>query len=219
MVKYRTAILHTNLCDNNPDCPMINLCPQHAVKYDNKTLRIWVDEDLCVVCRKCYDEHCRLFEISENESDYKRIKKKIEDDPCQQSDLQIDRFGADIVDNVYAIEESNWKDGIQQFVQSIHGLSFVEVVIQRESECLYDCIPVADCIDIKTYRKVLVYSETIAEQIRSFFGFLSFPVILVFSNGILVERIWGIYKRSSDTNFLLSKLKKVQIRYKRGMFV
>lgn len=208
MGKYKTAILRTNLCDNNPDCPMIESCPQHAVKYDEQALRIWVDEKLCIACGKCQDSICKLFEISKSKADYERIKKKIEEDPRQQSDLQIDRFGADIVDNKYAIEEFNWQQDIEQFTKSTKGLSYVEIVMQRESECLYDSIPVSDCIDISKYRKVLIYNEEIAEQIRLSYDFLSFPVILVFSNGLLVNKIWGIRKHS-DKDFLLEELKNI----------
>jgi len=211
-VNYNTAILRTNLCDNNPVCQVISECNNEAVFFDLKTNTVCIDEDKCIACGIC-KIHCSLFVIVHSESDYLYTKENIRKDPRKQSDLQVERFSADVVDKYYLINEVGFQESINTFTKSINGLSFVEIVLKKQNECLYNSIPVSDIIGgLHLYRKIVV--ENVDDEfIRKAIGFDNYPVILVYNNGELKEKIYSVFKESDNKKQLINQIKQIQTKY------
>jgi len=182
------VLINFKICDNSKDCSGIEICPSGAFFWDEKKKTIAVDNARCLNCGKC-EKACPVgaIRVARTAEEYQKIKKEIEEDPRKVSDLFIDRYGAEPVDQAFSIPQSKFE--IQIIESTI--LAAVELFDDGSIMCLLKSIPVKELfkdLDIK-YRKIKVESGKLLKRYK----IQKLPVLLFFRKRKMIGKIEGYF--------------------------
>ena len=197
-----SVLINFKICDNAKECNGVAVCPTGALSWYAKKKSIKIDNDKCISCGKC-ENACMVdaVHVAKNEKEYQRIKKEIEDDPRKDSDLFIDRYGAQPIHLAFLIGE----DKFQLEVLESEKLVVVELFNDDSIECLLKSIPMKELIaDYPAkYRKV----ET-SKELNQKYKIKELPALLFFEKGKLLGKIEGYYD-GKKKNILAGKIKNI----------
>ncbi|PIU69173.1 hypothetical protein COS81_01070 [candidate division WWE3 bacterium CG06_land_8_20_14_3_00_42_16] len=182
------VLINFKICDNSKDCSGIEICPSGAFFWDEKKKTIAVDNARCLNCGKC-EKACPVgaIRVARTAEEYQKIKKEIEEDPRKVSDLFIDRYGAEPVDQAFSIPQSKFEI---QIIESTK-LAAVELFDDGSIMCLLKSIPVKELfkdLDIK-YRKIKVESGKLLKRYK----IQKLPVLLFFRKRKMIGKIEGYF--------------------------
>ena len=202
------VLINFKICDNSEDCSGIEVCPTGAFHWDRKNRKLAIDESKCIVCGKC-EESCPVgaIRVARNEEEYKRIKKEIEEDPRNVSDLFIDRYGAQPIHPAFLIKKNKFEIQILRSTK----LAIVELFNNDSIRCLLHSIPIKELfkdVDIK-YRKIKVKDNSLLKKYRV----KELPALLFFNDGKLTGKIEGYYDIGKKRE-LMKKINKIISRVK-----
>jgi NAD-dependent dihydropyrimidine dehydrogenase PreA subunit len=197
------VLINFKICDNAKECGGIEVCPSGALSWDEKNKTIKIDNKKCTSCGSCVPS-CDVGAIfvAENQKEYSKIKKEIDDDPRKISDLMIDRYGAQPIFYPNLIGEDKFDDQVLNASKLVAAEFFKNETI----ECLLKSIPIKNLlggINIK-YRKVRLQSDKLMKK----YSVKKLPALLFFDNGKLMGKIEGYYQ-IDDLPALQSKIKKI----------
>lgn len=89
-------LINQRICDHAPACGGIEVCPNHALSFDNNQNKVIWDEHLCTFCLKCtLPSACPVGAIlyATDEDQEKSIMDSISADPRSQEWLWLERYG------------------------------------------------------------------------------------------------------------------------------
>lgn len=186
------VIINFKVCDNAEACNAINVCPTGAFRWNKEKNSLEIDESTCINCGKCAtsEESCGVgaIKFAKDEEELKKIKKEIDDDPRTISDLMVDRYGGQPLNNPFYCQE----DELQP-VLTTPNVCFVEFFNDDSIECLIKSIPIKEILKINnennTYRKV----EITTDKLLNKYGVKSLPALLIIKNDNLLGKIEGYY--------------------------
>ncbi|MCK5176897.1 MAG: 4Fe-4S binding protein, partial [Candidatus Aenigmarchaeota archaeon] len=157
------VLINFKICDNSKDCSGIEVCPTHALYWDEKNETVGIDNSKCIDCGKC-EKECPVgaIRVAKSTAEYNKIKAEIDADPRKVSDLFVDRYGGQPTDPAFRIPREKFDIQILQATQ----LSVVELFNDDSIECLRFSIPIKELlknIDLK-YRKIEIKDNSLLEK-------------------------------------------------------
>ena len=103
------VLVNFKICDNSKDCLGIPACPTEAFHWDAQNKTIAIDNSLCTFCGDCGDVcEVEAIKVPQNEQDFLRLKREIDEDPRSVSDLFVDRYGAEPVSKAFVLAQSKF---------------------------------------------------------------------------------------------------------------
>jgi len=203
------VLINWKICDNSKDCGGTEACRTGALSWDEKKKTIVIDNSKCVSCRQC-EKGCPVgaIMVAATRTEYKRLKKKIDEDSREVSDLFTDRYGAEPVNSAFLIPEKKFH--IQIIEASKPAVA--EFFNEKSIHCLLYSIPVRDVFvgeNIK-YRKVELKGEVLLKKYK----IKTLPSLLFFKNGKLIDKIEGYYEIGKKKE-LVEKVKRIMPKVKK----
>jgi NAD-dependent dihydropyrimidine dehydrogenase PreA subunit len=182
------VLINFKICDNAKECGGIEVCPTGALSWDEKNQTIKIDNSKCTSCHAC-EKACEVHAISvaENDEEYTRLKKEIDDDTRKISDLMIDKYGSQPVFLSNLIDKNEFKTQVLDYNKLVVAEFFNDDSVQ----CLLKSIPIKqlfDSVDIK-YRKVKLSDDSLQEK----YDIKNLPALVFFRNGKLLGKIEGYF--------------------------
>lgn len=194
-----SVLINFKICDNVAECGGIEVCPTHALFWDEKNKKIGIDNLKCIGCGKCVDA-CPVSAIvvAKNQREYEKFKKEIESDTRKISDLFIDRYGAMPIDSSALVKENE----LDKKVLALDKPVLVEFFRSDAIQCLRNSIPIKELMPGQDvlYKKVEVNQDTMKK-----FKVKSVPALVFFKNGKAIGKIEG-YFYSDEIEELKSRL-------------
>ncbi len=196
------VLINFKICDNAKECNGIAVCSTGALSWDKKKRGIKIYNKRCISCKKC-EKACMVDAIfvAKNEKEYAKIEREIDDDPRRQSDLFVDRYGAQAIHPAFLIGE----DRFDLEVLGSDKLVAAELFRNDLAECLLKSIPIKELLagyDVK-YRKVET-GKALAEK----YNIKKLPALLFFEKGKLLGKIEGYYdnKKKAEIQKKIAKI-------------
>lgn len=208
-----SVLINFKICDNSKDCSGIDVCPTDALFWDEENKTIVVNGDDCIVCGAC-EPACPVgaIRVASDEDEYARIRKEIDEDPRNVSDLFVDRYGAEPIDAAFLIPQSKFD---VQILQSSKP-AVAELFDGHSLRCLLFSIPIQDLfknVDIK-YRKIWVSGKNLLDN----YGVQKLPALLFFQSGTLVGKIEG-YFSIDEKDRMMEKVNDIVSTFTQGGMV
>lgn len=194
-----SVFINFKICDNSRDCSGITACPVKAFFWDEKKKTIAVDEKKCIGCGKC-EKACPVgaIRVARTKKEYEKIKKAIENDPRQVSDLFVDRYGAEPIHPAFLIDQSKFDIQILRATQ----LAVVEFFSRESIKCLLKSIPIKELLagfpKIK-YRKIQV---KIGDKLLAKYKIRQLPALVFFQDGQMIGKIEGYFDRNQKPELI-----------------
>ena len=194
-----SVLINFKVCDNSPDCTGIQDCPTGALYWDEEKRTIAFNEDDCTLCGVCEDA-CLVdaIRVASTDEEYQRIKKEIDEDPRKVTDLFVDRYGAQPIQEAFLAQQDKFDIQILQSTK----LTAVEVFNDDSIECLISSIPVKELLEKiphdLTYRKLEITDSSLLES----YDVQELPALLFFNNGTLLNKIEGYYDTTRKTELI-----------------
>ncbi|MFH1506397.1 MAG: 4Fe-4S dicluster domain-containing protein [archaeon] len=182
------VLINFKICDNSEDCGGIGACPTGAFYWDEAEKKIKIDDSKCNDCGVC-EPACPVgaIRVAKSKAEYEKIKKELEKDPRNVSDLFVDRYGAMPIHKGFIIDQDRFE---VQIIRSTKP-AVVELFKDDTIECLLHSIPLKELFkdqDIK-YRKINVKDDSLLKK----YSVKELPALLFFTNGKLVGKIEGYF--------------------------
>jgi NAD-dependent dihydropyrimidine dehydrogenase PreA subunit len=198
-----TVLINFKICDNAKECNGIAICPTGTITWNEKKKTIEIDNSKCISCGKC-ETSCSVgaIRVARNDQEYKKIKKEFDEDPRKVSDLFVDRYGAQTIQQAFLIPDNRFSIEVLES----NKLTVVEFFNNNSIKCLLNSIPIKDLFkdfDIK-YRRLVVKDDSLLKK----YEIKELPSLLFFNNGKLVGKIEGHY-RIGKVNELKKKVEDV----------
>jgi NAD-dependent dihydropyrimidine dehydrogenase PreA subunit len=196
------VLINFKICDNVPECPCIEICPNKAIYYDKEKKTLVVDNSKCTSCGSCENE-CPVgaMRVAQTDEEYERIKKEIDEDPRKISDLFIDKYGAQPLDPDMLISEKD----LPPLIES-EKLTVVELFKEDLLECLLRSIPIKKLfprMDMQ-YKKLEIKDDSLLKK----YNIKELPTLLFFKAGKLLGKIEGYYN-TDQFNEINKKIKEI----------
>lgn len=210
------AILHKQICDNYSQCPAKNACenkssiagtsPAIYITSDNK---IDIKKEYCIACESCI-KYCGLFRIVSSPYDERRFLKEFQDDPRNNLDYTVERFGCDIIDKVtYGLD--NLVEVMNFITNTVASkINILEFVDESHFMCPFQGIDVNFILSqfscLEKYKKFVIKADDIKtfKFIKEKFNIATFPAILLIKDGkVLSNAITTEYR----INFEVQRIK------------
>ncbi|MEI8061238.1 MAG: 4Fe-4S binding protein [Candidatus Berkelbacteria bacterium] len=197
------VLINFKICDNAAECGGVEACSTGALSWDDKNKTINIDNSKCTSCGAC-EKACEVHAIAvaDNDEEYTKLQKEIEDDPRKVTDLMIDRYGAQPIFDACLIGQESFDEQVAE----AQKLVAAELFNDDSIECMLKSIPIKqlfDGTDIK-YRKVRLGNDELQQK----YGITQLPALVFFRNGKLLGEIEGYY--STDcANDLKEQINKI----------
>jgi NAD-dependent dihydropyrimidine dehydrogenase PreA subunit len=196
------VLINFKICDNAKECNGVAVCPTGALTWNEKKKSIKIDNEKCISCGKC-EKACMVDAIfvAKNGKEYQKIEKEIKNDPRKDSDLFIDRYGAQSIYPAFLINENRF----QTEVLESERLVMAELFENDSAMCLLKSIPIKELLSgyaIK-YRKVEMGKE-LTKKLK----IKKLPALLFFEKGKLLGKIEGYYDNKQKSE-LQRKIKAI----------
>lgn len=186
-----SVLVNFKICDNSNECSGIASCPTKALYWNEKKKSIGIDNSKCTACRKC-EEACPVgaIKVAKTQTEYKKIKKEVDEDPRKRIDLFVDKYGGTPINVALLIKEDEFNKEIEKANRPIA----VELFNAQSIQCLLKSIPIKQLLKNTKfdYRKVELKSSNILKKYK----IKELPCLLFFNKGKLLGKIEGYY--SSD---------------------
>lgn len=198
------VLINFKICDNAKECSGIDVCPTGAFHWDSEKKTIAVDAEKCTGCGKCA-ESCPVGAIlfAKDDNELRQLQKEIDEDPRTISELFVDRYGAQPIDE--GTLTSDLKIG--EIVTESSRPLVVEAFSNESIECLIKSIPIKELLkgmDVN-YRKMEVKDGALTGSL----GVNKLPALLFFNKGRFVGKVEGYYDESQKKELacLIGKIK------------
>jgi len=196
-------IFNYKICDQAKDCSGIEVCPIHAIHWDEEGQKPIVDYSLCTDCGLCKD-CCPVGAIifCKTEKELEKAKEEIRKDPRSRNDLLIDRYGAMPIHAAFLMDEKDFDIAILES----NGLACVELFNDSSINCLLYSIPFKELmkdIDIKL-RKMKIENDGTLKK----YSIKKLPCLIFFRDGKFIGKIEGYFDRTKIEE-IRSLIKKI----------
>lgn len=191
-------LFNYKICDRAPACGGVDVCPHHAIYYDEVQKKPVWDSTKCTFCLKCtLPSSCPVGAIMyvANDDQEKQVIDTINSDPRSQDWLWQDRYGVQPGPNAMIInlDDVNFDQIINSLNNKIIDIWHEDTLDCRLHSPLFSDILkntnfIAYKLDAKKYPH-LARKLTVSE----------FPSLLVFSQAKLIENKVG-YLNQNDVN-------------------
>lgn len=191
------AILHKQICDNFSRCPAMIKCQEYNRKIGREPAvylndgKIDINRDNCTGCALCLDK-CGLFRIVHGAYDELKYKEEFDNDPRNNMNFSVERFGCDIIDKrTYLL--SNLSE-VSKYIQhsDSNKVNILEFVDESLVMCPFQAVEV-DYIrkqfeEIGGYKKFVIASSdlTTLNEIERQYKINQFPAILLLYRGAIL---------------------------------
>jgi ferredoxin len=197
------VLINWKICDNAKECNGIAVCKTGALTWDEKNKKIKIDNSKCISCGAC-EPSCKVgaIRVAKTEAEYAKIKKEMEKDPRNISDLFVDRYGGKSIHPAFLIHEDAFKVEVLESAK----LTVVEFFSNDSIKCLLYSIPLKDLMegmDVK-YRKLELKNDALMKK----YGVSKLPSLLFFNKGKLVGKIEGYFDIAKKKE-LREKIKEI----------
>jgi NAD-dependent dihydropyrimidine dehydrogenase PreA subunit len=182
------VIINFKICDNAPECCGIEACPTKAFHYDYKEKTLKIDPEKCINCGRCACCKVGAIHFAKDEKEAEKIRKMIAKDKRKVTDLFVQRYGAQPIQNPFVIDES----GFDRAIKDYPGKAVLEVLNDESIQCLVNSIPIKELFEefeFVKYRKMMVEGDAFLKK----FKIGKIPAFLFFENGKLKDMIEGYY--------------------------
>ena len=196
-------IINIKICDNSRDCSGIEVCTPEALHWNNNKEIILIDETKCTLCGIC-ENACPVgaIRLAKTQVEYELIKKEVNEDPRTISDLYVDLYGVEPMDNTFYIS----RDKFDIQVLKSTKLTAVELFNGYSLHCFIYSIPIKEIfsgIEVN-YRKIEVKDNFLQKN----YEIQELPALLFFFKGELVGKVEGYYDISSKQD-LVNQVKMI----------
>lgn len=198
-----SVLINFKICDNAEECSGIAACPTGALFWKKADKTIGIDNSKCTSCGIC-EKSCEVgaIRVARDEEESRAIKKDFADDPRRDTDLFLDRYGAQPVLPVFFIQE----DKFEREVLNSTKLTVSEFFDNSSINCLLKSIPVTELLrglEVK-YRKVEITTGQLIER----YEVKKLPALLFFENGKLLGKIEGFFPKEKKQK-LIAEINKI----------
>ncbi len=182
-----TVLINFKICDNVQECPCLEVCPNNSLYWDKAKKTLCINESTCLNCGACTEKcYISAIKVAKNKEEYNKIKKEIADDPRKISDLFVDKYGAQPLDQEKIISSS-------QFEEIIHSpeIVVIEFFNSDSIQCLLRSIPIKKLLphsDIK-YKKLNAQGTDLVSK----FNLKKLPSLVFFKEGKMINKIEGYF--------------------------
>jgi NAD-dependent dihydropyrimidine dehydrogenase PreA subunit len=202
---FKMAVLiNFKICDNSKECEGIKACPTGAFAWDEENKTIVVHEDLCVNCGKCECCTVNAIKVTHSDEEYEKAKKEIDEDTRTINDLLVDRYGAQVIQEIFVI---NGED-INNILQS-HRPIMLELYEEDNTECLLKSIPIKDLLlefdKTATYRKVGIITNKLLDKYK----IKELPALVFIKDQKVLGTIEGYYT-DENSRELIEKIHEIK---------
>ncbi|MDH4330240.1 MAG: 4Fe-4S binding protein [Candidatus Moranbacteria bacterium] len=182
-----SVLINFKICDNARECMGIEACPTKALYWNKEKKTIAFDENKCNKCGLC-EKSCEIsaIRVAKDDDEYEKIKKEIENDSREVSDLFVDRYGATPIHTAFQLNSSDFDVTVLESTK----LVALEVYQDDSIECLLRSIPIGHLFqgrDVK-FRKMKVEDEFLKK-----YSIENLPTLLFFRDGAMLGKIEGFY--------------------------
>lgn len=183
------VLINFKICDNAKECNGIAVCKTSALSWDEKNNTIKIDNSKCVSCGAC-EKSCMIqaIKVAQNDREYRKFKKEIDDDPRSFFDLFVDRYGAQPVHPGFMAYEEKFDE---EFIKTNKPV-VVEFFNNESINCLLHSIPVKKLLEgsqkIK-YRKLEIKNDKLLQKYK----ISKLPSLLIFNQGKFLGKVEGFY--------------------------
>lgn len=191
------SFINYKICDNAPECSGIEVCPVNAIKFNEETQNVVIDNEKCISCGLC-EKACPIgaFRVGKTKAECEKIKKEIEEDERTTKDLFVDRYGATPLSEFFMINQNEIEE------KGNHKETVLIECFQEETiECLLKSIPIKELTE-NLPKDTLFYKAEVKDDIIKKFDIKECPSLLIFKENKLIGKIDGYYTLEEKDNLL-----------------
>lgn len=198
-----SVLINFKICDNAKECGGVAICPTGAITFDEEKETLVIDNSKCISCGQCENE-CPIgaIRVAKDETEYKKIKEEIDNDPRKTKDLFVDRYGAAPLSEFFMIEAEE----IEQKLDT-DKIVLIELYNDDSIQCLLKSIPIKELVkdlpDTTTF-----YKAESKKVIEEKYEIKELPALLVFDKGNLSGKIEGYYTDNNKQE-IIEKIKSI----------
>lgn len=198
-----SVLINFKICDNAKECGGVAVCPTGAITFDEEKETLVIDNSKCISCGQCENE-CPIgaIRVAKDETEYKKIKEEIDNDPRKTKDLFVDRYGAAPLSEFFMIEAEE----IEQKLDT-DKIVLIELYNDDSIQCLLKSIPIKELVkdlpDTTTF-----YKAESKKVIEEKYEIKELPALLIFNKGNLSGKIEGYYTDDSKQE-IIGKIKSI----------
>lgn len=199
-----SVIINPKICDNSKECDGITACPNGVITWDEPKKTLIIDNSRCTSCGLCAQAcPAGAIKVARTKAKYQKIKDQIKKDPRKATDLFIDRYGAETINQAFTVDDFNLA------VIKSNGLMAVEFSSPDSIQCLIQSIPIKELfysITINYRRQIIENSDN--DKLVKRYKITKFPSLLFFRNGKFIGKIEGYYQHGQKDE-LIARIKKI----------
>ncbi len=215
------VVFNYKRCDFAKDCPAISSCAAElgkstgAVRYDEKTKTIVVDEDVCknhkCISKACTKDCADCFSYADTPVEYWWEVEQVRETVFDPNYRKKDRYNSEDILDFAKLTVDNFEN----YLKETDCLVVLEITSSSGCCSAYSSIPILDLIPEyiyhQYYKKIVVYTETEVDYLERFFELNELPALLFILQKKIIGRVVGIYQNSSDEDVCTMKNKVKEI--------
>ncbi len=131
------VLINFKICDNGKECGGIAVCPTGALSWNETKESIEINNQKCISCGLCKKE-CPIhaIKVTENNEEYIKLKKEIDNNPRTTKDLFVDRYGSVAISNFFKIKIDEINEKTKK-----DCITIIEIYNPDTAKCLLKSIP------------------------------------------------------------------------------